>query len=215
RREVERFRLVEAMPTHSWVDRLPAVDGALDGEVGQAAVDLVRRREQERGRSRQPPKLVDQPNRRLQVDLEVLDRVDQARRDRDLRREVEDAGRVGDGLAELEPVANVGDLDGEPFAVARAQPAQILLDARSREVVVDEHALAAGEQALGDVRADEAGASEHEPGAPPPAGARRRETTDCSDAAEALLFPETAQELRPAVGTTKAVVVVALVRVEA
>ena len=117
---------------------------------------------------------------------------------------------------ERQRVADVRDLDLEPLPVAPAQAREVPLRAGARERVEHAHAAALGEQALDEVRADEARAAGHERArlarhaSRGPGGAH--DLLDCADAA---LAPEAGEQLRPAVGAMEPEVVVPDVDVEA
>src|SRR5690348_13827338 len=70
-----------------------------------------------------------------------------------------DLARVTHGAPDRVRVPRIGEFDLEALRMRIKQPAEIFLGARTREVVEDEHALALVEQAVGEVDADEAGAS--------------------------------------------------------
>jgi hypothetical protein len=56
-------------------------------------------------------------------------------------------------------VPHVGHLDLHVRAVTLAQPGQVVRHARARQVVEHQHRLPVGQQAVGEVGADETGAS--------------------------------------------------------
>src|SRR5436190_6289225 len=78
---------------------------------------------------------------------------------------MEDVGGVADGGAHGAFVAHVAQADLDRRAEGAAQPAQVSLDARSRQVVENPHAAAAFHQSRREVCADEAGTAGDDGGA--------------------------------------------------
>ena len=96
------------------------------------------------------------------VDLEILARVDDRRGDRHLAGQMEhDRGRgLGHGRGQRVIVAHVGLDNAQPLAaVAFVQPGQIGAPALARQVVVEGDGLAAPQEVVGAVAADEPGSA--------------------------------------------------------
>ena len=98
------------------------------------------------------------------VGFEIGERIVEAGGDRDLGSEVDHAVGGAGGVGEAVMVADVRDRGGDEVAVARLQPGEIALDAGSLQRVINVDGLAAREQRVGDVRADESRAAGDEDG---------------------------------------------------
>src|SRR4051794_27602013 len=180
--EIERAILADALRAHRRIARQIGVVGRVEDDVGEIAVDLVGRGEDERGRVVPPAQRLEEAERALHVDVEILARRDEARRHRDLRREMEHRLGVPRRGGDAALVADVADDARYPLRVAALEPGEIALDARPGERVVDEHVVALAGEPVGKVRADEPGAAGDEDRAAPDErgpgrGARRRHAT--------------------------------------
>ncbi len=142
-----------------------AVVDAVESEVSEVAIDLVGRGEDQRHAIPAAAQRLQQVERPCDVDREIVARIDHARRDRDLRGQVEHRLRVGGGVGQHGIVADVGDHGFDQVAVVRLQPVEIGLHPGTRERVVDADAVAVGGEAIGKVRTDEPGAAGDEDGA--------------------------------------------------
>lgn len=156
--EVEGPGLADAAPAQVRIGRQIGVADRLQGDVGQVAVDLVGRGVEERHRPRLRPQGLQQVHGAEEVDLHVGPRRGEARRHRHLGGEVEHRAGLRHRAAELLDVADVGDDRDDPGAVALPQPREVGLDAGAREDVVDDHRVAVGREAVGQVGTDEPGA---------------------------------------------------------
>ena len=120
---------------------------------------------EQRRRVVQPAELLEEVQGAEEVDPEVVLRVGDAGRHRDLRREVEDLVDAGQRVAHCVRVADVPLDDAQPVPVRLAQPAQVAAYAAPGQVVEDHDLVPLVEQLGGHVGADEPGtARDQRPG---------------------------------------------------
>src|SRR5215207_8690934 len=180
--EIERSILADALRAHRRIARQIGFVGLVEDNVGEIAVDLVGRGEDEGGRVVPPAQRLEQAERALHVDVEILARRDEARRHRDLRREMEHRLGVPRRGGDAALVADVADHARYPLRMAALEPGEIALHPGPREGVVDEDVVALAGEPVGEVRADEPGAAGDEDRAAsdergPGRGARGRHAT--------------------------------------
>ncbi len=106
--EIERPAFADAVVADIRVDWHIGVGGPLQLHVGEIAIDLVRAREDEGHGLAAPAQRIQQAEGAAEVDVEILARVDQAGRHRDLGGEVEHGCGVLHRILDRRAVADVG-----------------------------------------------------------------------------------------------------------
>ena len=157
--EIERPRLRHAARAQlggQWCIAL-AFKSQLD--ILKSAIDLIGRGHEQRRPDWPRPCSLEHVKGALRVDGKVLARIVEAGRHRDLGGEVEHLRHADHCAVHGAGVAHVTNDGVELGAMVALEPLQVLLDAGPREVVEDAHLAARGQQALGQVGADEAGAT--------------------------------------------------------
>ena len=157
--EFERALLAHAVIACARVGGRVAVRAALEGDVGELAVNLVGAGEDDGRCGRVLTQGLEDVQRARGVDGEIVSGILHAGGDGDLGGEMEDGGRVADLLAHRVLVAYVGD-DRVEMAVPLGQPVEVARDAGTAEVVKDDDVVSVIEQTVGEIAADKAATSE-------------------------------------------------------
>src|SRR6201999_3002399 len=79
--------------------------------------------------------------------------------DRHLRREMEHLFRRSNRRAQCLAIADIGNLHLEPIAMRLSQPLDVQFAAGTRQIIEEQNVAAGRQEAIGEVGADEAGAS--------------------------------------------------------
>lgn len=157
--EIEGTPLADSMLEHfSCFGRIAAaVDAKID--VGQRTVHFVCRCEQDDRGIPDLPDGLEKFQSSVRVHIEVMTRVHQAVCHGNLRRKMKYSKRVADSLLDGRAIADVRLLETHARAMFRNQPGKIRFRTVAREIVENQHSMAVGEQAIRQIRSDEARAA--------------------------------------------------------
>jgi hypothetical protein len=130
--------------------------------IREVAVHLVRACEHDRHEVATAAQRVEQQQRAMHVDLEILARVAEAGRDRHLRGQVEHGGGARDCLLGRWLIADVRRDGADPARVPPLQPGKVLLHPGPCQRIIDQEVVTFGREPVGKVAADETGTAGHE-----------------------------------------------------
>src|SRR3546814_647757 len=130
--EIERPGFAYAAVADRLVPRHIALALQRQRDIGQVAVNLVGRSEDDGGSSAAAPQRFEQIERAAQVDLEIFQRTCKARGDGDLSRQMKHSLHLPRGAGDLFLVTYVGDDRRDALRVSILQPCEVRLHTGER-----------------------------------------------------------------------------------
>jgi hypothetical protein len=160
--EIERTFLADARAADRRIMRNISIIRFIKRDIRQIAIYLVGRGEDEGNRRVSTAQRVEQIQCPADIDLEILARIDEARRHGHLGRHMKNclslAGRLGHSLL----VAHVADNNGNLVGMPLPEPFEIALDAWTDKLIENENVMTFAGEAIRKIGADETGAAGHE-----------------------------------------------------